>query len=57
MVEAEVRDIREVLRQHVTIAGQLERSAVMLDVVIDVLTEFSPRPSVQAGNVGAIEIQ
>src|SRR5258705_679707 len=55
-VEAEIGDVLEVLHEHVTVAGQLKRSAVMLDLVIDVLPEFVPVLSVQAVDVGAVEI-
>jgi len=56
-VEAQVGDILEVLHEHVTVTGQLERSAVMLDFVIDVLPEFVPVLSVQAVDVGSIDIR
>jgi hypothetical protein len=44
----EVGDVLEILYQHVTVAGQLDRLAVVLDVVIDVSPELGPVPLVQA---------
>src|SRR5271154_6038038 len=55
-IEAEIGDVLEILYEHVTVAGQLERSAVMLNLIIDVLSEFLPIPSIQAVDVGAVEI-
>src|SRR6202167_5169382 len=55
-IEAEVGDVLEILYEHVTVAGQLEPSAVMLNLIIDVLSELLPIPSIQAVDVGAVEI-
>lgn len=55
-IEVEVGDVLEILDQHVTVAGQRERSAVMLNLIIDVLSELLPIPSIQAVDVGAVEI-
>jgi len=46
-VEAQVGDVFEVPHEHLTVTGQLERSAIMLDFVIDVLPEFVPVLSIR----------
>ena len=56
-VEAEVGNTREILDEHRTVAGQLERSAVVLDIVIDVAPKLSPVLTVQAVDVGAVEFR
>jgi CheY-like chemotaxis protein len=55
-VEAKVWDVLEILHEHVSIAGQLERSAIMLDLVVNVASELSPILPVQTIDVGTVEI-
>jgi hypothetical protein len=55
-IETEVGDVLEIPYERVTVARQLERSAVVLNLVIDVSPERLPILSIQAVDIGAVDI-
>lgn len=55
-VESKIRDISGILHQHVTVAGQLEWSVVVLNLVINVVSELVPIPTVQTIDVGTVKV-
>jgi hypothetical protein len=55
-VESEVWDLREIALEHCSIAGEAERPAVMVGVVIDELMQIGPVLPVQAADIVLVEV-
>ncbi len=55
-VEAKVRYVLEIIHEQISVAGQPEWSAVVLNLVVNVASELIPILPVQTADVGTVEI-
>ena len=46
----------EIMHEHIPVAGQLERAAIVLNLVVNVASELSPILPVQTADTGAAKI-
>ena len=46
----------KIIHEHISIAGQLEWSAIVLNLVVNIASELSPILPVQTADVGTVEI-
>lgn len=53
--EPQVRDLLEILLQHLAIARQAKGTAVMLGILGDKLAKVGPIPGIETGDIGAID--